>query len=102
VDNNGVDDRFGRLEAELRLISPYRFVGPSLAVTFPAANTRTEVLHLCPERPDGVIVVIAPGVIAAEPGEQWTKDLALLRCSVAGPAVVAFGVLREEPTNVVP
>lgn len=75
----------------------------TVTVRFVVANTQTEVLHLLGEIPDGFLTVNCGGVVKAEPGKQWTKDLAYLRCDTANvEAILVFVVLREAPRDVNP
>lgn len=64
--------------------------------TFPAANTRRDIAHGLGQVPHGYHVVRADGVVHAEPGVLWTKDLAYLRATAANVhATFIFYTLRE-------
>jgi hypothetical protein len=74
-----------------------------VTITFPVANVTIEVRHQLGEVPAAYQVLSSTGVVTRAPGQDWTKELAYLRSSVAGDVVVlGFGVLKEEPINVNP
>lgn len=65
-------------------------------VTFPAANTIRDIVHGLGQIPSGYHVVWADGVVYAEPGKLWTKELAYLRATAVNVhAKVVFFTLRE-------
>lgn len=65
-------------------------------VMFPAANTIRDIAHELGQVPGGYHVVRADGVVYAEPGKLWTKDLAYLRATAANVhATIVFFTLRE-------
>lgn len=90
------------LRSETQNATPFRFVGRPVRMPFGQAATRTEVLHLLAEIPDGFLMLDtdAGATIIREPGVQWTKDLAYLRASVVGNVTLVFFTLREAPINV--
>lgn len=72
-----------------------------VSLTFLAANVQTEVRHLLGEIPDGMLVIYCGGLVQAEPGVPWTKDVAYLRCNTANAAaIILFVALREAPRDV--
>lgn len=83
-----------RLRSE---VLPYWGVyGPVVSVTFPAANTKRDVVHGLEQVPDGYHIVWADGVVHAEPGVLWTKNLAYLRATAVNVhAKIVFFTLRE-------
>lgn len=81
----------------------FRFVGRPVLMRFSAANADTEVLHQCQDVPTGFLVLSSVGVITAAPLQQWRKDLAYVRSTVANvEAVLIFFTLKEDPLNVAP
>lgn len=73
----------------------------AVSVRFVAANMQTEVRHLLGEVPDGVVTIYCGGHVQPEPGVQWTKELAYVRCDTANAlATLLFVVLREVPRDV--
>jgi len=98
VSERGVDARVGPVIGRLRDEAlPYWAVyGPPVEVTFELANTKADIVHGLGDVPDGYHVVWADGLVHAEPGVQWTKDLAYLRATaVYVHATVIFFTLRE-------
>lgn len=81
--------------------APYRF-HRCVTVTFPVANVKTEIMHLCGEVPHGVLKIRGAGLVKDEPGQEWTKTLAYLRSDTVGPMVLLFVVLQEDPIDVNP
>lgn len=80
----------------------WRFLGRPVTMVFPVAATMTEVLHGLGEIPDGWVLISADANVRRTPGVQWTKDLAFMQVDQSNAVVtLAFGVLREEPLNVV-
>lgn len=68
-----------------------------LRVTFPAANTVRDIAHGLDGIPDGYVLEWADGVVYAEPGVQWTRDLAYLRATAANVhAIVTFYIASED------
>lgn len=90
-----------KLRGELAVVTPWRYLGKPVGITFPAKNVSVEVQHTLGEIPDGVQVLTADCFIKRTPGKQWTKTLAyLMSDSDNGHAELAFGVYRETVTNV--
>lgn len=65
-------------------------------VTFPVANTIRDIVHGLSQIPHGYHVVWADGIVHAEPGKLWTKELAYLRATAVNVhAKIVFFTLRE-------
>ena len=93
-----VSDALESVRADL---APYwgAFTVP-ISVVFAAANTKQDVAHGLGQVPDGYHLVRADGVVHAEPGVQWTKDLAYMRATAVNVrATIIFFTLRETPNE---
>jgi hypothetical protein len=85
------------IDALRRDLAPYfgTFSVP-VEVVFPAANTVRDIAHGLKEVPKGYHIVWADGLVHAEPGRLWTKDLAYMRATAVNVhATIVFFTLRE-------
>lgn len=89
-------DRDSAIQSDVRLRLPFwDALGPVVEVTFPAAASKRDVAHGLQQIPTGFLVVWSDGPVYAEPGLQWTKELAWLRAPNANThARIIFLTLR--------